>query len=134
MEKKIGPAEQEDKMLHYLTEVEGLAEDILTDKRQLVDLDKKRQKTREAIRAVRKDTSNKNWVCLGNTFIKFPGDQTKKLLNQDFDELDKEITEVRQRLKPKVNKLRDLEDKDAAKGFQLNPLSREEMKAIDSLL
>lgn len=52
----------------------------------------------------------------------------------DFDELDKEIVEVRQHLKPKVNKLRDLEDKDAAKGFQLNPLSREEMKAIDSLL
>jgi hypothetical protein len=39
-----------DKLLPYLTQVEEVAEDILSDKQQLIDLDRRRQKTREAIR------------------------------------------------------------------------------------
>lgn len=51
MEKSsLGEQEDSNKILNYLTEVEGLAEEILADKRQLIDLDKRRQKTREAIR------------------------------------------------------------------------------------
>lgn len=37
-------------LLEYLAQVEEVAEDILADKQNLIDLDKKRQKTREAIR------------------------------------------------------------------------------------
>ena len=38
------------KMIEHLIDIEEVAEDILTDKQQLIDLDRRRQKTREAVR------------------------------------------------------------------------------------
>ena len=55
------------------------------------------------------------------------------LVFADFDQLDEEIDKIRKGLKPKVNRLRDLEHEDDMKGFNLNPLSKEEMKIIESL-
>lgn len=122
------------KLLPYLIQVEEVAEDILSDKQQLTDLDRRRNKTREAIRVVQKDKSLvKTWVCFGNQFIKLPKQNTKKLLDKDFDELDNQISDIRKKLKPKVSKLRDLEKKDDIKGFNLNPLSKEEMKSLEQL-
>jgi len=40
------------KMLEYVEEVETAAEDVLADRRQVVDLDAQRQKTRQAVRHV----------------------------------------------------------------------------------
>lgn len=118
-----------------MAEIEELAEDIISDKHQMVELDKKRQKTREAIRLLSKDKkTQKNWVCFGNMFIKLPVADTKKLLEKDFNGLDTEISEVTKGLKPKVNKLRDLEHKEDAKGFSLNSLTRDELKAVEALL
>jgi hypothetical protein len=45
-----------------------------------------------------------------------------------------EIAKTQNELKSKVNRLRDMEDKDELKGFNLQPLSRDEMAAIDSVL
>ena len=56
------------------------------------------------------------------------------ILLSDFNQLDEEISTIRTHLKPKVNKLRDLEHKEDIKGFDLNPLSNEELKTIDSFL
>ena len=39
-----------EQVMQYLLEVEMIAEDVLTIKQQIIDLDKQRQKTREAIR------------------------------------------------------------------------------------
>ena len=38
------------RVIEQLTDLEAVAEDILTDKQQLIDLDRRRQKTREAVR------------------------------------------------------------------------------------
>ncbi|XP_033752981.1 p53 and DNA damage-regulated protein 1-like [Pecten maximus] len=123
------------KLLHHMAEIEELAEDIISDKHQMVELDKKRQKTREAIRILSKDKkTQKSWVCFGDMFIKLPVSDTKKLLEKDFNGLDTEIADVSKGLKPKVNKLRDLEHKDDAKGFSLNSMSREELQAVEALL
>lgn len=40
------------KMLDYVAEVEVAAEDVLADRRQVIDLDAQRQKTRQAVRLV----------------------------------------------------------------------------------
>lgn len=37
-------------MMELLYQMEAAAEDILTDRQQIIDLDRKRQKTREAVR------------------------------------------------------------------------------------
>ncbi|XP_060071697.1 p53 and DNA damage-regulated protein 1-like [Ylistrum balloti] len=122
-------------LLLHLAEVEELAEDIISDKHQMVELDKKRQKTREAIRLLSKDKkTQKTWVCFGNMFIKLPATDTKKLLEKDFNGLDVEISEISKNLKPKVNKLRDMEHKEEAKGFGLTSLSRDEIQAVEALL
>lgn len=124
-----------DFILNYMSEVEAVAEEILTSKQHMIELDKKRQKSREAIRVLQKDkTSTKQWVCFGNMFIKMPSKETKLLLEKDFDQLDKEISETRQELKPKLRQLRDLENKDNPKGFHLNPLTKEEMRAVEQML
>ncbi|XP_045213456.1 p53 and DNA damage-regulated protein 1-like [Mercenaria mercenaria] len=120
------------RLTQHLGEMEVVAEDILTDRQQIIDLDRKRQKTREAVRVLSKDKkSQKQWVCFGDMFIKFPSDKTRRMLQQDFDQLDSEIGDLRRNLKPKVNKLRDLEMKEDIKGFDLNPLSREELKTLE---
>ncbi len=37
-------------VMKYMVEVEAAAEDILSDRQQIIDLDRRRQKTREALR------------------------------------------------------------------------------------
>lgn len=130
-----GQDEDLGRLTQHLVEIELVAEDILADRQQIIDLDRKRQKTREAVRVVSKDKkSKKQWVCFGNMFIKFPSENTKKMLEQDFNQLDNEIGDLRRNLKPKVNKLRDLEMKEDLKGFNLNPLSKEELQTIEGIM
>lgn len=49
-----GPAKPEQPdtglLIEHLTQIEGLAESILADKQKLINLDRQRNKTREAIR------------------------------------------------------------------------------------
>ena len=40
----------DDKLLEDIMRVEACAEDVLADKQQLIELDRKRNKTREALR------------------------------------------------------------------------------------
>jgi len=56
------------------------------------------------------------------------------LLCADFKNLDVKISETRSKLKQKVNILRDLEHKEELHGFSLNPLSKEEMAAVQNML
>ncbi|KAK7501259.1 hypothetical protein BaRGS_00007384 [Batillaria attramentaria] len=123
------------RVVEHLAQVEGVAEDILADKQKLIDLDRRRNKTREAMRILQKDkTEEKKWICFGNMFIKVEKKKASRLLEHDFDEIEKEMSKTRTELKPKVNQLRDLEHKEEAKGFNLNPLSDSEMKAVKDLL
>ena len=43
------------------------------------------------------------------------------------------MQDIRTRLKVKVEKLLDLENKDELRGFKLNPLSSDELKSIKEL-
>lgn len=42
--------DNQSKMINHLVEIEQVAEDIMTDRQQIVQLDKRRNKNREAIR------------------------------------------------------------------------------------
>ena len=122
-------------LLTHLTEIEIVAEDILSSRREIIDLDRQKNKTREAVRALQKDSESKKvWLCAGKMFLKVDKGKAIKTLSKDYDELDTEINKVRSDLKPKVSKLRDLENKEDLKGFNLAPLSQEEKRSVDSLL
>nr|XP_006814317.1 PREDICTED: p53 and DNA damage-regulated protein 1-like [Saccoglossus kowalevskii] len=96
-------------VLDHFEEVEGLAEEIVTDKHQIIDLDRKRNKNREALRALGK-------------MQPVPG--------KDQNNIESEIGKLRDNLKPKVSKLRELEGRPEAKGFNLEALSRDEINAV----
>ncbi|XP_069031507.1 p53 and DNA damage-regulated protein 1 isoform X1 [Embiotoca jacksoni] len=122
--------------LEYLTEVEEAAEDVLTTKQQIVDLDTKRNKNREALNALKHEMSDseKVKVCFGNMFIKFPNSKTREMIQKDQEQLDKEINDLRKGLKAKVNGLNEIQGKPELRGYNLSPLSTDEIKAINSLL
>ncbi|KAJ8259731.1 hypothetical protein GJAV_G00172790 [Gymnothorax javanicus] len=129
--------EESQRVLEYLTEVEVAAEDVLSDKQQIVELDVKRQRNREALSVLRDDnqqSEDKVKVCCGNMFIKLPKATTKCMIQKDQEQLDKEISDLRQQLKAKVNRLNDLQGKPELTGYNLAPLSSDEIKAIHTLL
>uniref|UniRef100_A0A9L0SN91 p53 and DNA damage-regulated protein 1 n=1 Tax=Equus caballus TaxID=9796 RepID=A0A9L0SN91_HORSE len=104
--------------------------------RKIVDLDTKRNQNREGLRALQKDLSLSEdvMVCFGNMFIKMPHPQTKEMIEKDQDHLDKEIEKLRKQLKVKVNRLFEAQGKPELKGFNLNPLNQDELKALKIIL
>ncbi|KAK2862651.1 hypothetical protein Q5P01_002184 [Channa striata] len=124
------------RVLQYLTEVEEAAEDVLAVKQQIVDLDTKRNRNREALNALKTDMSDseKVKVCFGNMFIKFPKSKTGKMIQKDQEQLDKEINDLRNGLKDKVNRLNEMQGKAELRGYNLSALSTDEIRAINSLL
>ncbi|XP_067444526.1 p53 and DNA damage-regulated protein 1-like [Thunnus thynnus] len=122
------------RVLEYLSEVEEAAEDVLTSKQQIVDLDSKRNRNREALNALKNELSDseKVKVCFGN--IKFPKSKTREMIQKDQEQLDKEINDLRKGLKAKVNRLNEMQGKPELRGYNLSPLSTDEVKAINSLL
>ncbi|XP_029358582.1 p53 and DNA damage-regulated protein 1 [Echeneis naucrates] len=123
------------RVLEYLIEVEDAAEDVLTTKHQIVDLDSKRNRNREALNALRTEISDseKVKVCFGNMFIKFPKSKTREMIQKDQDQLEKEINDLRKGLKAKVNHLNEIQGKPELQGYNLSPLTTDEIKAMTSL-
>ncbi|XP_010863577.2 p53 and DNA damage-regulated protein 1 isoform X1 [Esox lucius] len=99
------------RILEYLTEVEEAAEDILANKQQIVDLDKKRNMNREALNALKNE-----------------------LVSEDQEQLDEEIHKLRNVMKDQLNHLNNLQGKPELTGYNLSPLSSDEVKAINHLL
>ncbi|PKU34891.1 p53 and dna damage-regulated protein 1 [Limosa lapponica baueri] len=119
-------------VLRYLAEVEELAEDVLAARQQVrsgfpllppppvapADLDVKRNRNREALRALQKDPEpdGKAMVCFGNMFIELPKGQTKEMLQKDQEHLDEEINNLRKELRVKVNRLFEAQGKLSCSG------------------
>ena len=121
-------------VLNYLEQVEALAEDVLSDKQQIVDLDTMRNANREALRALRNsvksDPDHKTWLNIGGQFLKYTAADGIKMLEADQKELDNQITTIRNGLLKKVNKLNDAQGKVELKGFNLSPISKQEMDVL----
>jgi len=110
--------------LKTVTEIEELAEEILVDRAQIVDYDRKRNNNREALTAIKKEPANKHWFCIGNSFIKISHEHSKSILQNDQNFMDKEISMLQDGLKPKVCKLHELEGRSDVKGFNLKGANR----------
>lgn len=127
-----------DQFTQLLTKVELIADDIIDSKTQIVHLDAKRQKNREALNQLRKlqavgDKSwpiKKNWVCVGSMFIKLSSNETKNLISDDQLQIDSCIEKLHIELKTKVANLRELEGKPQLTGFNLKPLGKEEILSL----
>ncbi|XP_057367905.1 p53 and DNA damage-regulated protein 1-like [Daphnia carinata] len=111
----------------FLIQTESAAQEILISKDALVALDFRRQKTREAFRALKNDMipGEKAWMSVGNIFVKTRTLNAQKLLEREMKELDKDISDLHNKLKEQVKTLRDLEGKPELKGFDLKPITKE---------
>ncbi|EDO37037.1 predicted protein [Nematostella vectensis] len=111
-----------------LVELEERANEILTDRQQIVELDRKRNSNREALSALnKKSTGDKSWVCFGNMFMKLPDSKTKDMIIQDQRIVEQELQTLRTNLKEKVAELHKLEGLQEVKGFNLKPVTEDEL-------
>nr|ACO14741.1 p53 and DNA damage-regulated protein 1 [Caligus clemensi] len=131
----------DDKILTQIMEVEEAAERLLSTRREIIDLDRRRQSNREALVGLRKVKANhwageaaESWLALGNTFICLPLERSIPLLEQDAIRFDSEINKQRSDLKVHLHDLNDKEGggvlSKSLLGMDLNPLSREETNAL----
>lgn len=122
--------QDQEKVLKYLVSVEKLAEEIISDKREIILLDKRRNQNREALRDISKSSENKCWVTVGSVLIKHKVEATKSLLQADQNQLQIDINKLRSDLKVKVNNFRDLEMQPPVPGLMLLPMSHQETEGL----
>ncbi|KAK9405005.1 p53 and DNA damage-regulated protein 1-like [Crotalus adamanteus] len=131
-------ASDPDFVLRCLAEVEALAEEVMATRQQIFDLNQKRNQNREALRALSKnmDSADKATVCFGAMFIQLPKTKTREMLQRDQELLEEEIAKLQEELKGKVSHLMEAQGKPELKGFNLKPLTAEEMwfmkKVVDN--
>ena len=106
-----------------ITEIEELAEEIMTDKAQIIDCDKKRNSNREALRTLKSSCANKEWFCIGNLFIKVSRNTSVKILEDDQTLLDEQTQQIQNGLKAKIKTLHQLEGRQDVKGFDLKNIN-----------
>lgn len=124
-----------EELTQLLSNIELLADDIIDTKQQIVNLDARRLKTKEASVKLRQAAASghnpqKHWVCIGDMFIKLNTNDTRNIILDDQYNLDEGVEKLREDLKEKVIKLRELEGKPKVKGFNLKPLKKEEILAL----
>ncbi|XP_076751337.1 uncharacterized protein LOC143423713 [Xylocopa sonorina] len=122
------------KALKHIQQVEEKAGEILTDRQEIVALDKRRNDDRVGMRALQKENCKKTWTTIGPLLLKISSKTVEELLVKDQKECDIEINKIRSNLKIKVNELRDLELNPPVPGLMLQPLSHREMSAINQVL
>ncbi|XP_002160753.2 p53 and DNA damage-regulated protein 1 [Hydra vulgaris] len=108
--------------LRTITEIEELAEEIISDRAQIIDFDKKRCGNRQALRETKVNPKDKQWICIGNLFLKISQKQAIEMLKNDQNQIEKEIANVHNGLKPKLKKLHELEGLPSTDGFDLKSI------------
>ncbi|CAG7818471.1 unnamed protein product [Allacma fusca] len=97
----------------------------MTDKRTVIDLDRRRNDNRVALRQLGKSKENKSWLVMGNTFFRLETSEAKSVIEKDQKETDDQINKLRNGMKEKMEKIYDIEGKSMVKGFDLQPLNAE---------
>lgn len=70
------------KVLEILMESERLADRVLQNKQEIIELDKRRQSTREAIRDMGKTDDKNVWITIGPILVKMEKQKAHGLLKK----------------------------------------------------
>lgn len=65
-----------------MIETERVADQILQNKQEIIELDKRRQSNREAKRNLEKSSDKKAWVTVGPILVKMTKEKGEKLLEK----------------------------------------------------
>ncbi|XP_037903812.1 p53 and DNA damage-regulated protein 1 isoform X2 [Hermetia illucens] len=118
------------KVLDLLFASETVADKIMVNKQEIIQLDKRRQQTREAIREINKHNEQKVWTTIGSMLVKLDRKKALEMLEKDKVQIDSEINKLRSEQKILVNEHRDIEHKLPFKGSNLKPMNSKEMSAL----
>ncbi|XP_047366665.1 p53 and DNA damage-regulated protein 1 isoform X2 [Vespa velutina] len=125
---------EQQELLQHLEQVEAKAGEILTDRQEIIALDKRRNDDRVGMRALQKANSEKTWMTIGPMLLKMSSKTAEELLLKDQKQCDIEVNKLRSDLKIKVNELRDLELNPPVPGLMLKPMAYKEMSAMNQVL
>eukprot|EP00088_Acartia_fossae_P035357 TRINITY_DN36423_c0_g1_i1.p1 TRINITY_DN36423_c0_g1~~TRINITY_DN36423_c0_g1_i1.p1 ORF type:complete len:148 (+),score=37.23 TRINITY_DN36423_c0_g1_i1:143-586(+) len=130
-----------DNLIRLLEDVELAGDRVLTTRQEIIDLDRKRNSNREAIRGLQrlakehyKGDKSKVWIAAGNTFIKLENETARQMLDKDQKQLDITVNTLRSSLKDRVNELREKEGQDELKGFNLTALTSDELGMVNKTI
>lgn len=70
------------KVLEILMDSERVADQVLQNKHEIIELDKRRQITREAIRDLGKNDEKKVWITIGPILVKMEMEKACNLLKK----------------------------------------------------
>lgn len=127
---------EQKRILEHLEQLEEVGELIMAKNQECVELDKARQRMREAVHAMRvpaspnkmdRKSSDTQWVCLSDQMFKLPREKIMKAFDADLKTYGAEIQRLKSQQKEDVNWLRELEGKESLKGFDLIALSNDDI-------
>ena len=115
-------AESAAELAARMTKVERLGEEVLTERSQMVELDRRRNANREALASMRRaergeagaaqsgggsatTAAEKHWVCLGDVFLRQPQSTAKQMLEEDQRRIERELETLRSSVKRKSSAL-----------------------------
>ena len=102
----------------HLAKVERLGEEVVAERAQMVDLDRRRNQNREALAALRRidrqsggasSAAQKHWMCMGDIFLKRPHATTRSMLEEEQTRIDGELESLRASVKRKTSTLCELD-------------------------
>jgi hypothetical protein len=102
-------------IVQQLAKAELLGEEILADRQQVVELDRRRNQNREALASFRRaerqgeDVAQKQWMCMGDVFIRRPKETAIRMLEEDQRRIERELDALRAGIKRKTSLLCDLD-------------------------
>lgn len=71
----------QDKVLALLIDTERVADKIMVNKQEILELDKRRQSNREALNELKKATDKSTWTSVGCMIVKLPKDRAIQMLD-----------------------------------------------------
>ena len=107
-------------IIERLTRAERLGEEVLAERRQMVELDRQRNQNREALAALRRmdrdaaasagvPAPTKHWMCMGDVFLRRPHATTRQLLEEEQARIETELEGLRTSVTRKTSALCELD-------------------------
>ena len=127
------------KVLAVLQTSELIGEKVLRDREEIVQMDRIRNKNREALTTIKRHNqytdTDSIYLCVGNMFIKHRVSMARKLMEDDQKNVNEHIEKLRRKIKHNVQSLQEMEDRgEEFEKFTLNPLSQSEMRDFNTVL
>jgi hypothetical protein len=115
--------------------VERLAEQVLMDRQEAIEYEKRRNGDREALNALKRagqpsapsGAPRTAWLAMGSLFVRFPHAEAEALVRKEQEEITREIERLREDVKKNVTELEALQGRTVNSGYSLKSLAKDQL-------